>query len=233
MGLYSLNGYNQGEFEQKFKDSSWPQLICKLFGNDVVFQYDTVWELRNLYTTPRQNCLTKTFTVAPLYYLEFLLRQNPKRIADIGCGANFFKRLIPNIWGIDAEQDNTLADQIDFFDADFSRNHTEEFDCAFALNSLHYVPIDRAQDQILRFANIVKPGGRGFIALNVYWFVENTPEEDLLELFETIQPTLKQLANYFDNIIRNLDLNFIVVDNLIEQCYHEAMNGNIRLVFEK
>jgi hypothetical protein len=63
--------------------------------------------------------------------------------------------------------------------------------------------------------------------------VERTLPNDLMQLFQTTKPTKQQLAGYIDQVVRNISLNFLVVDNVVAQVSDEGMNGNIRLVFEK
>jgi hypothetical protein len=152
------------------------------------------------------------------------------KIVDIGCGINFFKNILPNVIGIDSCQE---ADVNDFFDRTFSIGNTNQHKYAISIDALHFIPITDFYNRVLEFENIIQPGGRGYLAMNCARLVDNTNHNTLLKLFSTKQPTNKQLANYIDQEIRKLPLKFLVIDNLILDCYDEFIDGNIRLVFEK
>jgi hypothetical protein len=175
--------------------------------------------------------LTRVLPCASFYYLNYLVENQPTVIADIGCGVNFFKDIIPGIVGIDGH--GKFADIIDFFDEDFSHGHTDYFDCAFSIDALHFISICKFYDRIMQFANIIKPGGRGYIAMNVARLMNDTSTVEKIELFNTLDPTPAQLATYIDQQLKKLTLRLLVVDNLILDCYDEYMDGNIRIVFEK
>lgn len=52
--------------------------------------------------TPRES-RSSAFSATIFYYLLPLLEKNPKAIYDLGCGKNMFKKYIPNIIGVGAE----------------------------------------------------------------------------------------------------------------------------------
>lgn len=173
------------------------------------------------------------FSLVPFYYLNYLLELNPSMIADVGCGANLFKRVIPIIHGIDPMSDNIAADEHDFFNSEFSKRHTEYYPCAFAINSLHFISLARLRDRILEFANIIKPGGRGFLALNSKRMVEMTSGVDKITMFNSLTPSVVAISDYCNEVIKDLPLKLLVADNFITKYEDEPLNGNIRLVFEK
>ena len=175
-----------------------------------------------VHSTPRETLLT--LRVAPFFYILKLLEKNPKQIADIGCGSNFFKNFIPEIHGIDPVE-NPNVDQVDYFDEDFSIGHTNKFDCAMAINSLHFISLTDITKQLNNFSNIIKPGGRGFVTLNAKRMIEVTKSSD--------QVTMEQLSLYIKQQVDQALPNVLAYDDYIQTELDEAMNGNIRVVFEK
>ena len=173
-------------------------------------------------SSPRESHLT--LQVAPFFYILKLLEKKPKQIADIGCGANFFKKFIPEIYGIDPVE-NPNVDQLDYFDDVFSQGHTNRFDCAMAINSIHFISLKDISKQLRSFSNIIKPGGRGFVTLNVQRMIEVTKSSD--------QVTNVSLSIYIKQQVDQALPNVLSYDNYIHDGLNQSMNGNIRIVFEK
>jgi hypothetical protein len=144
-----------------------------------------------------------------------------------------FKKLIPNIHGIDPEPGNHLADEFDLFDADFSQGHTDAYESAFSINALHFISLKDFEKRILEFYNIVAPGGRGFITFGVMRMVERTSAQDLQTLFSSNSPTTEQLTQYVKTVLNSLTINFLLAEVLINDGVNEIINGDIRLIFEK
>jgi hypothetical protein len=208
--------------------------IHTAFGNHVECIFSSInAHTHDINITPRYRELSSVFFISSLYYLEFLLKKNPKVIVDIGCGENLFKKLIPNIHGIDPTPNNQLADEFDFFDADFSQGHTDAYKSVFSICALHFISLIDFKKRILEFYNIVAPGGRGFITFNVMRMVERTSAQDLQTLFSSNSPTTDQLTQYVESILNNLSINFLLVEVLINDVADEPFNGNIRLIFNK
>lgn len=138
-------------------------------------------------------------------YLQLLLETNPTTIADIGCGANFYKQYYPNIIGFDATPE---ADSPEMFKPVFVDKHLNEFDCAFSICSLHFIPLQKLTERIVEFSKIIKPGGRGFISFNLQRMIERSD-------FKLDTPA--EYARYIDNCVKALPLDIIVYDNVIEQ----------------
>jgi hypothetical protein len=226
-----MNSYNEAIFREK-SGLYWEEKIHTVFGNHVECSFSHV-NPYDINLTPRQEALYSKFFVSSLYYLEFLLEKNPKVIVDIGCGANLFKKLIPNIHGIDPEPGNHLADEFDLFDADFSQGHTDAYESAFSINALHFISLKDFEKRILEFYNIVAPGGRGFITFGVMRMVERTSAQDLQTLFSSNSPTTEQLTQYVKTVLNSLTINFLLAEVLINDGVNEIINGDIRLIFEK
>jgi len=119
-----------------------------------------------------------------------------------------------------------------FVDDKYVFEHQNYFQAVFSINALHYHPLNLLKKTILDFVSMVKIGGRGFLTLNLQRLIERTPEHFLVEKFSTNQPTKSQYEEFVRNELKDIDLNFLIVDiDLI--VLDEGINGNIRLVFEK
>ena len=227
-----MNSYNEAIFREK-SGLHWEEKIHTVFGNHVECSFAQVNEYHSMNLTPRQYALSSVFFISSLYYLEFLLEKNPKIIVDIGCGSNLFKKLIPNVHGIDPTPNNHLADEFDLFDAEFSQGHTDTYESAFSINALHFISLKDFEQRILEFYNIVAPGGRGFITFNVMRMLELTDLSDRQLLFFSNSPTPYQLTQYVNTILNNLSIKFLLAEVLINDSIDEPFNGNIRLIFDK
>ena len=227
-----MNSYNEDIFRKK-SGVYWEKKIHTAFGNHVECVFDQINKYHDNHIWPRQYALRSVFFVSSLYYLEFLLEKNPKVIVDIGCGANLFKKLIPNIHGIDPAPNNCWADEFDFFDAEFSKGHTDVYESVFSINALHFISLIDFEKRILEFYNIVAPNGRGFISFSAMRMVELTDPRDLQSLFSSNLPTPEQLTQYVNTILNNLSIKFLLAEVLINDSIDEPFNGNIRLIFDK
>jgi hypothetical protein len=140
-------------------------------------------------------------------YLQLLLEKNPSKIADVGCGINYVKKYIPGVVGFDK---NSKADYQEFFDDEFIDKHRHEFDCAFAVNSVHFIPLEKFKDRIIEFSKIIKPGGRGYLAFNMIRIIQNTTSKIL---------PIKKYVEYIDQEIAHIKnlpgIKILVYDNTI------------------
>lgn len=239
-----VNGYNEDQYKLDFVNHACMEAIKKdkWLGNTILkfdsfFPFEEIVDpkMDNAHSTPRLVTLESesNFSVAPLYYLDFLLEKNPRVVVDIGCGANIFKRIIPCIHGIDPTPDNTYADEFGTFDSEFSQAHKDEYESVFAINSVHFVSFIDFEKRLLEFINIVKPGGRGFVTFNVTRMYERTSNEEFEKLFGGIGVNPQTVTDYVCRVIQNISAKFLVIDLYIDKEFNEIMNGNIRLVFER
>ena len=225
--LSDIRPYSAHEFKAKFTGTQLHQIIEKEFDQ-------LVWNFAEFRLskehTPRQaygdkKLLTSQFTMIPFYYLEFLTQKNPKTIYDLGCGWNIFKKYIPSIVGIGAEDPNSeyfFGDVHDYVDEDFIRGHQNYFESAFSICALHFVPMSNLRQRVLDFASMIKPSGRGWLALNAMRMLERDENmQDHPNLESWIRSELCDLP--FTVLSFQVDLEYL--DNF--------MDGNINLVFEK
>jgi hypothetical protein len=225
--MKNINEYDKEKFFQNFATSDISLKVKKDFDKlswDKNFKYEI--------NTPRQlvgdKNLETVFSMAPFYYINRLLETNPSRIYDLGCGWNIFKKYIPNIIGVGAENPTSKfyhADVHDLVDDDYINNHQNYFESFFSINALHFHPIDDLKKVVLNFISMSRKHGRGFLALNFQRMFERAKNKKFLD------------KNFdFDFYIRN-ELYCINVDYLIFDVdlsvKDDPMDGNIRLVFEK
>jgi hypothetical protein len=226
--MQNFNEYNQLEFEKKFSKSDLYEVLKKEYN---LLDFSKSWRA-DQFGTPRQEwaCPTKksVFSVVPFYYLEFLTNQHPKKIYDLGCGWNIFKKYIPNIIGIGGELPSNkyfFADEHGIIDDDFVQNHQSYFESVFSINALHFIPLSDLKKCLERFYSMIAPNGTGWISLNVQRMIER----DRLKFGSKDH---LYLDSYIRDELADLDIKFQVVD-IDLGILNEYMNGNIRLVMHK
>ena len=241
-----MKTFQADQFKQEVEQLQYDVAVKELFGNDVILTYDfgefQYYRPRPnagpwLYT-PRKNAMLRRFSMVPLWYLQFLVDASPSRMVDIGCGSNFFKPVIAKlhgipVHGIDPTPNNTDADEFGYFDSDFSKRHTNAYESVFSIAALHMVPLSELTTVVNNFYNIVASKGRGFLTLNSARMVDRTNHDWLLDKFNNIDPTPLQIQEYVRDQLSTLDIDFLVIDLLIDKFSEENMDGNIRMVFKK
>jgi len=235
------------QFKQEVEQLQYDVAVKELFGNDVILTYEfgysphvkpETWSGPWPYT-PRLIQMLRRFSMIPLWYLQFLVDASPSCIVDLGCGENFFKPVIAKlhgipVHGIDPTPNNTAADELcNYSGSDFSRGHPNAYESVFSINALHFVPLSELTTVINNFYNIVAPNGRGFLTLNSARMVEQANHDWLLDKFNNIEPTPLQIQEYVCDQLSTLNIDFLVIDLLIDKFSDEGMDGNIRMVFKK
>jgi hypothetical protein len=191
---------------------------------------------KQLRKTPREHMISPFVTMCSFYYLAYLIRENVDYIADIGCGMNFFKDILPiRVHGIDGVGN---YDEQKLFDKSFVKNHKNFYDAAMSIDALHFIPITEFKNRIMEFYEIIKPGGRAYLAMNAARLIDCTDQNTLDSLFKNTRHQQarhldKEINDYILAELKTLPINFLVVDCLVDEVYDEYLDGNIRLVFEK
>ncbi len=173
-----------------------------------------------------------TFYYISFYYLGFLLEKNPKVILDLGCARNYFKKYIPQIYGID--NDPRVKDYVDSSDTvdDTWLNANEgQFDCAFTIGAIHGVSLGKIADRIHKFGKLIKPGGRGYFPFNLRRILQFTELYEFAKLFDLsrsqtkldLYRVVKQQFESIDYKIIALDFSFL--DDVKEK-YEVLKGGN-------
>ena len=227
--MKNINEYKKDEFYAQFYNSD----LCKQIKKDFdILSWEKYYQ-RDFILTPRQiigeiQKQSTVFSMVPLYYINYLLEKNPKEIYDIGCGWNIFKKYIPNIIGVGAEELNTehfFGDIHDVWDSDFVYHHNEFYESIFSINALHFRPIDDLRKVVNEFASVIQKGGRGFLALNLARMVERAVDDKFFQIkFD--------FDKYIRNELKDVGFKYIVFDVDVT-IYDESLDGNIRLVIEK
>jgi SAM-dependent methyltransferase len=231
----NLNPYNPEQFKKQFESTD----ICRSVSND----FDNLWWDQKIkflnHLTPRQLvCDFKPgFSMIPFYYLQPLLEKNPTSIYDLGCGANLFKRYIPNIIGVDKlvdynviSRDNsvTCPDIEEIVNKEYVRNHQIYFESVFSINSLHFRPLSELRLMYEEFISMVAPGGRGFLSVNLQRMIEKqTKPTD-----EFLLDGQLNYEYYIRTQLDNLPCKYLIFDVNLD-VMDEWLDGNIRLVFER
>jgi hypothetical protein len=231
--MENINAYNKESFFKEFSTTETYKKLCNDF--DIIsFDWSLVPELRSEnYPTPRQrigdsNFFKTRFSTVPFYYMEYLLKHNPKVIYDLGCGWNIFKRYVPNLIGIDpghTESPEIYADITDYIDKDYIENHQNYFDSVFSIGALMFHPLSNFSKVVDDFYSMIKSGGRGFLSINLERMRELDP------LFANTPP--EEIERFCRDELSKLNhIKFLVVD-IRSNPIDEYLDGNVRLVMEK
>ena len=222
--MKQLKPYNHEIFKAEFSNSALYHKLEQDF--DLV-----IWETFG-YSTPRVLSAYRVMYTAPFYYLNFLLETNTETIYDIGCGGNLFKKYIPNVIGIDPDttQGNN-PDIIDRFDDDFVTRYENKMDAAFSICSIHFIPFNEFPNQVNKFARLLKPGGRGYLAFNSFMGKTMMDPNVSNELFPNGCTAEERQSYFIDNLV--LENSTLVCLDVDVQPYGCPMNGDIRIVIQK
>ena len=82
-----MDNYNEEQFKIDFPKTEIGKKLLDETPDWITISYSPVRE--NIHA-PREALVT--LNVAPFFYILKLLEKNPKVLADIGCGTNFFKK---------------------------------------------------------------------------------------------------------------------------------------------
>jgi len=223
----NINAYDPDKFKNKFVET---EIYQKLISDYENVCFENNFHLYK-FVTPRQifaQGYASYFSAVPFYYLDFLLGKNPQVIYDLGCGWNIFKKYIPNIVGVGAEDPESptfYADIHDYVDDDYIKGHQNYFESVFSINALHFIPLSDLKNRVLDFYSMLKPNGVGWLALNLQRMIERD-----IKNFDNKDQTF--IDTYIRDTLSNIGIDYIVfdVDLTIQD---EQMNGNIRLVMQK
>ena len=127
---------------------------------------------------------------------------------------------------------NFYGDEHGLVDDKYINDHQKYFESVFAICSLHFHPLPDFKKIVLDFVSMIKPGGRGFLALNLQRMIDRTSDEFLTQRFSTKYPTAFQFDQYLREELSTLALKFLILD-IDLTLMDELMDGNIRLVIEK
>lgn len=234
-----------------YDSSNWKQKFSILFP-DIAKDYDHI-----IYTYKEMNVLKAALhhtvyekpsvvlekydilNATPYYYLQWILEKNPDIVVDIGCNHNPFKKLIPNIIGIDDGScaDTNAKDYLKMhFNEEFASMHQSMCDAVVSINTIHFSPIWTIKSKLLALSQLVRNGGRAFVSFNAETWLMSTSKDEIENYFGRF-PNFECMLEYIYLQVKDTKLNFLVSDWPI--CHvtehspiRDDLNGNIRLVFE-
>jgi hypothetical protein len=237
----------------KYDPVAWEIAFKKLdLYKQLANEYDIVYFnkqslFRKLGFTPRQMYGDREkityFSAIPFYYIEWLQEINPKKIYDLGCGWNIFKKYYPNIIGVGAEDPESPsfnADIHDVVDDDYILGHQEYFESVFSICALHFVPLSDIRKRVLDFASMIKPGGRGWLSMNAmrmlaldsnFKNINSAAKKSNPELYKPVNEDLLVIQDFCQNQLSDIP-NLILLD-IDLTVNDEAMDGNIQILFDK
>lgn len=249
-----LRRINYKKFEQEFLETEIGKQVQKDFKyitctND---NWPSILEVAKRYNSTCRELLGNnnllfdkdytTISIVTFYYLQMLQETNPKKIYDIGCGWNIWKKYMPNIIGVDDR--SRYADILDKYNDQFVKKYYKKMDSAFTINmdfALKTVVETGYREatnfktfgnHLMEFADLIKPGGRGYIsvpAIGMYkWTPRNWLEEQNLNIYNPVQ-----LTDYLEKHILEQDLKIIALDLELDILHnYPGHDGEVRVVFE-
>lgn len=224
--MKNIRPYQADHWRAQFMHTEIYQKIKHDF--DVV-HFDKLWQDSHQRATPRHELgdPLSIFSATIFYYLEPLIARAPRKIYDLGCGWNIFKRYLPNVVGVGAEDPtgpDFFADLHDYVDDAYIAGHQAAFDAVICICALHFVPLSAIAQQVTDFHSMLRPGGCGCLTFNAARMIERD------ERFS--KHDLDQAENFIRQELTRLPIQWIILDVDLS-VYDETMDGNIRLVMQK
>lgn len=224
--LDNINPYNKEEWEMYFKNTSLYESIKNDFDyidfshfvENSSLGYSQADIEHKYKLTPRQRQGTSSFSATIFYYIDYILRDNPDHIIDLGCGWNIFKKYIPQIHGIDWVSD--YSDSVAFIDGKFIYEHQNYYKHAMSINAFHYKPLNSIKQIVNDFLSILKPSGKGLLTLNTARMTKINIHNPI-EIENYVRKELYEFKEFFEVF----DVNLSVKDAYLD--------GNIRMVLTK
>jgi hypothetical protein len=186
-------------------------------------------QINNFTLTPRALFEYKVGFKPIFYYISWLYDNNPKNVIDIGAGEAIFKKWFPNLISLDpwvvTKAYNNTHDYICMFDAEFAKNHVEEFDCGMALNSLHFGGLITVIKNIHLAMSIIKPGGRFLFTLNL---------GVIYPAFKRSVNALPIIEDFYNELLKySYKIILLDVPAVRNSFAYSEVNGDIRFILEK
>ena len=125
-------------------------------------------------------------------------------VIDIGCGKNYFKKLIPNLVGIDP-----AFDEADYRVSleEFVLTNKDKFNVAFCLGSINFGSKENIENQISLVKSLLLPNGRIYWRCNPGIHDHNTRESRYIDFYHWTFEEHVRLADMFNFEIIELKLS--------------------------
>jgi len=238
--LQNINPYDLDACKKYCQELPFFDQIKKDY-DELVWESNYDWTLIDSNITPRDRWAEKRvvpsrtkFSMVPFWFLKPLLDKNPKKIYDLGCGRNLFKKYIPNIIGVSPSRYDSYYDIQDHVDDDYVKGHQNYFESVFSICALHYRPLQEFSSMVNDFVYMVADNGTGFLSINIERMIDCTSKTDLLEQFGTTDPSSLDLDTYIRTKLSDINVNYLIVDiDLSNLKTMGSMDGNIKIVFDK
>jgi hypothetical protein len=223
--------------------ADWEERFCSSTIYRDMFDFSIRHPKLEHWKTPRERRWfnDKTIALQTIYAIDFIANTpDCSVIYDIGCGANLFKRFYKMIIGVDP--DHECADVAAAFDTDFARSHYRACDHAISVCALHFIPLKHMRERIADFASIIRPGGYGYLALNIARMIERSSADDLNQILDYDPPDVIDMGcpfiqeasiHYIDTQLHDItsELDILVARNIICDGLDNTVEGNIQLLF--
>lgn len=218
--MQNINEYNSETFRKSFELTETYSLLKQRY--DYV-NFLKFFEHGLQSFTYRQWMAMSQVSAVPWYYINYL--DTNECVYDLGCGMNFFKPYLKNVKGIDWNHSHVpfLADEIGLVNDEFYKEKNQSYQSVISINALHFHPLEELKNISIKFANLLVPGGRGFLSLNFQRMRERSKDFHVSEKNDIEEWIRNQFDNFPFKIIV-LDVDLSVPD--------ASMDGNIRMVFE-
>ncbi len=147
--------------------------------------------------------------------VEEVLKHKPQRVLDVGCGYNQFKERIPNLIGIDPNNDcaDYMVDVLDY------RVPNEQFDAIIALGSINFNSQEDVEQRFAHCVNMLSSGGRFYLRANPG---QQWPTGPWVDIFAWDFAFVKELEKRY-----NLKLETFKQDG------HNSPSGRLYFVYSK
>ena len=156
-----------------------------------------------------------------VYYISLLYENNPNTLADIGSGGSIWGNWFDNIFTFEpnpGEWSNTPDSNERYNDA-FVYKYNKKFDCAIAINSLHYVHFDEVHNMVNKAMTLVND--RFLFTFNL----------KILCKFSDMDYDHDYALNRLFNILKNINYNIVMLD-YVRSDYVAPLNGHVRVIYE-
>ena len=104
---------------------------------------------------------TENYTWTGFRIADEIVRMNPTRVLDVGCGYNPFKERIPGLIGIDPYNDSAdyMVDILDY-------NVDDTYDHIIALGSINFNSREDIESRFAKTVDLLSPGGHLWMRCN-------------------------------------------------------------------
>lgn len=186
--------------------------------------------------TPRYQALSSGMIhLQPFYILDYISNMSNGVIYDVGCGYNFFKKFY-NIIGIDPYDKH--ADIKEAFNEKFVIKYKSSLDNTFSINAIHFCSLINLENQIIRYFDLVKPGGYSYLAINIARVFDHTFAEypgARTKILKNFFPQGSEIGikQMFDKLLDNKEYNVMLYETSFEDISDAVQNGNIKILIKR